>query len=210
MNIILCFKQLSCHWQHNVLYYHHPYCPFLAHFPHLSTHEWYKMNKYWWMLIVDDDFSLQLSLRVNSRHLCGASVISLRIALSAAHCFDGGVHTKPKQVSLRGGSTSSKTGGQLFDVKQILLHPLYTPDHDYDVAIIYTKTDLQGQNIKPIQLPDVDYNLVPGSECVVSGWGQLTVGDKTSSEILRHINVSIVETTDCNAALIEQGGVRKS
>lgn len=162
------------------------------------------------MLIVDDDFSLQLSLRVNSRHLCGASVISLRIALSAAHCFDGGVHTKPKQVSLRGGSTSSKTGGQLFDVKQILLHPLYTPDHDYDVAIIYTKTDLQGQNIKPIQLPDVDYNLVPGSECVVSGWGQLTVGDKTSSEILRHINVSIVETTDCNAALIEQGGVRKS
>ncbi|KAL5278364.1 hypothetical protein ACFFRR_003159 [Megaselia abdita] len=157
-----------------------------------------------------EQFQYQLSLRVNNKHLCGASVIGLKWALTASHCFDGGIHKSPIQVSLRGGSSSPFTGGVIFNVKKILLHPLYTTDYDYDVALIQSKTNLEGQNIHPIQIADVNYNLIPGSECVVSGWGQLNVVDKTTPETLQSTGLIIVETNSCNDTLREHDGIRST
>lgn len=153
---------------------------------------------------------LQLSLRVNNKHLCGASVIGLKWAVTASHCFDGGVHKSPKQVSLRGGSSSPFTGGAIFMVSQILLHPLYTTDYDYDVALIQSKSNLEGQNIHPIQIAHVNYNLIPDSECIVSGWGQLTVDDKTTPETLQSAGLIIVDSSNCDDALTEHGGITNS
>lgn len=95
-------------------------------------------------------------------------------------------------------------------VSSILLHPLYTTDYDYDVALIQSKTNLEGQNIHPIQMADVNYNLIPDSECIVSGWGQLTVDDKTTPETLQSTDLIIVDSTSCDDSLREHGGIRSS
>lgn len=38
-----------------------------------------------------EDFPYQLNLRQNAAFICGASVITPSVALSAAHCLDAGV-----------------------------------------------------------------------------------------------------------------------
>ena len=147
---------------------------------------------------------------MNNKHVCGGAVISTAWVISAAHCFPKPVSKLVRMTTIRAGSTSSYNGGSILQVKEIVVHPSYTPEYDYDVALIKVKKDLIGRNVRPIQLPQVGYDVQPFSKCTVSGWGQLDAGVKETPEILQHTNLTIVETAECHEMLYSHGGVRET
>ena len=53
----------------------------------------------------------QVSVRSDSFHFCGATIIDASTVLCAAHCFYGGDGVSGK--SIRAGSTQKSSGGQV-------------------------------------------------------------------------------------------------
>lgn len=102
------------------------------------------------------NFPHMLALLDNSRggFMCGASTISTRWALSAAHCLER--NTPPQHIQLRGGSTARNSGGFLFTAQSYTLHPQYNPRTlSNDIAVIQTlaSTPIQGTNVRAIAIP---------------------------------------------------------
>ncbi|XP_055611400.1 trypsin-1-like [Uranotaenia lowii] len=119
------------------------------------------------------NFPYQLSLRYNGNHICGASVISGRWALSAAHC--NYPPPDPAIMSLRGGSSNRLQGGEIFEIEEIVNHPEYDDwNLVNDVSVLRTTEDMLDSHhphIHPIALDHAGSTHVPGSRSVLSGWG---------------------------------------
>uniref|UniRef100_A0A182PRS8 Peptidase S1 domain-containing protein n=1 Tax=Anopheles epiroticus TaxID=199890 RepID=A0A182PRS8_9DIPT len=139
------------------------------------------------------NYPYQLSLRRTS-HSCGASVISARWALSAAHCTFP--LPAPTAITLQGGSSDRTSGGVVFNVDQIINHPNYDDwNLRNDVCVLRSTTDLSGVNIAPIALDPVGATHAPGSRAVLSGWGLME--GNVLPVMLRRIDIPIVDQATC-------------
>ncbi|XP_053684431.1 trypsin-7-like [Sabethes cyaneus] len=144
-----------------------------------------------------EDFPYQLSLRRGGSHICGASIISDRWALSAAHC----TYPTPvlSTITLRGGSNNRLEGGVLFDVERIENHPAYVdPTLENDVSLLRSTVEFAGANIAAIALVPVDTYFSAGTRAVVSGWG-LTSVPGSLPIILQKVDIPIIDQETCRA-----------
>ncbi|XP_074539077.1 suppressor of tumorigenicity 14 protein homolog [Halichoeres trimaculatus] len=136
-------------------------------------------------------------------HVCGASIISERWLLSAAHCF---VTSSPLNYDASQWLTYSgmqdqykQDDVQRIGVKRIIAHPDYNQmTFDYDVALLELSQPLQFTNtIQPICLPAHSHVFPAGMSCWVTGWGaQREGGQKT--RLLQKALVKIINDTVCN------------
>uniref|UniRef100_A0A803VXW8 Transmembrane serine protease 7 n=1 Tax=Ficedula albicollis TaxID=59894 RepID=A0A803VXW8_FICAL len=104
----------------------------------------------------------QASLHMGAQgHVCGASVISSRWLISAAHCF------------LDSGSVRHA----LFieSITRIIVHPQYDQSiSDYDIALLEMETPvLFSELVQPICLPSTSRVFLYGTVCYVTGWGAI-------------------------------------
>lgn len=78
-----------------------------------------------------------------------------------------------KSITIRVGSKSSRSGGTLVQVKQIIQPKEYDlPNHDYDFSLLELAEPLNFNNrIQTIALPNATDLVEDGSICLVSGWG---------------------------------------
>ncbi|XP_053688451.1 trypsin-7-like [Sabethes cyaneus] len=146
-----------------------------------------------------EDFPYQLSLIRSGSHICGASVISDRWALSAAHC----TYPVPElsSVTLRGGSNNRLEGGVLFEVNRIENHPLYNDWRAaHDVSLLHSTTYLVGPNIAAVTLASVNAYIPAGTRAVVSGWGYTSGPQGTLTVILQRALIPVVDQMYCMAA----------
>ncbi|XP_053674738.1 trypsin 5G1-like [Anopheles nili] len=136
----------------------------------------------------------QVSLRVRG-HICGGSIISKRWILTAAHC------ASPKEgpYEVRVGSSTSKSGGQLFSIKKVIQHPKYNSGtFKNDFALLELEIDLEfSENVAPIDLPNQNEPVKEGTMLQVSGWGT-TQNPNESNTVLRAVNVPAVDQQECN------------
>ncbi|XP_058815500.1 trypsin-7-like [Topomyia yanbarensis] len=144
-----------------------------------------------------EDFPYQLSLRRSGSLSCGASVISNRWALSAAHC------TFPLPnvsiITLRGGTNNRLEGGIIFDVDLIVNHPQYNDANlENDVSLLRTVELLEGPNITPIELVPAETYYPGGTRAVVSGWGLTSVPGSLPA-ILQAVNIPVIDQVTCAA-----------
>ncbi|KAK2542035.1 Tmprss9 [Columba livia] len=142
----------------------------------------------------------QVSLREDSRHFCGATVIGERWLLSAAHCFN---ETHSEEIEAYVGTTSlngTDESGVKVNVTRVIQHPLYNPIMlDYDVAVLELATPLVfTKHIQPICLPTAAQEFPVGKKCVISGWGHLEEGNATKPEILQKASVGIIDQETCD------------
>uniref|UniRef100_A0A663MND6 Peptidase S1 domain-containing protein n=1 Tax=Athene cunicularia TaxID=194338 RepID=A0A663MND6_ATHCN len=122
----------------------------------------------------------QVSLKEDSTHFCGATVIGDRWLLSAAHSYLG-------TTSLNG------TDGHAVrvNVTRVIQHPLFNPVLlDFDVAVLELARPLVfNKYIQPICLPLAVQKFPVGKKCIISGWGDLQEGNAS---------VSIIDQETCN------------
>ncbi|KAM9852302.1 suppressor of tumorigenicity 14 protein homolog isoform 2-T2 [Aulostomus maculatus] len=142
-------------------------------------------------------------------HVCGASIISKKWLLSAAHCF---VTTKqenhmPSNWQTYSGMQDQYSHGdvQRRPVKRIISHPDYNPmTFDYDIALLELSKPLELSNtIQPICLPAPSHVFPAGMACWVTGWGALREGGQ-KSQLLQKASVKIINDTVCDSVTLGQ------
>ncbi|XP_029876455.1 suppressor of tumorigenicity 14 protein-like isoform X1 [Aquila chrysaetos chrysaetos] len=148
----------------------------------------------------------QASLQMGAHgHVCGASVISDRWLISAAHCFldsDSvrysvplgwraymGLHTineKSNRVAMR-------------SIKRIIVHPQYDQSiSDYDIALLEMETSVFfSELVQPICLPSTSRIFVYGTVCYVTGWGAVKENSHLA-KTLQEARVRIINQSVCN------------
>ncbi|XP_058986529.1 trypsin alpha-like [Musca domestica] len=157
-----------------------------------------------------ENFPFQLSLRLRTIHICGASVLSDSWAITAAHCVHDVEHT-PREVTLRMGSTWRTRDGVIVPVQQIHTHPSYNAETmNFDVSLLkvrentFHRPDLY---VKPIKLPGLSEKIPNNSVATVSGWGHQSSSDHNLSYQLKYTLVFTVDQVECNNSLRIHGGV---
>uniref|UniRef100_A0A182YDH4 Uncharacterized protein n=1 Tax=Anopheles stephensi TaxID=30069 RepID=A0A182YDH4_ANOST len=144
------------------------------------------------------NYRYSLSLWVDNRYSCGASIITGSHALTAAHCVN---NIAASRVTLYGGSSFLNRQVVRIAVSKIAIHPNYNPSvsKNYDAAVITVATNaFQGKpNMAPIELQNTQ--VAAGTRCSVVGWGWYDNNIRQASNSLRFTDVQIVTESSCSA-----------
>ncbi|EDW51740.1 trypsin alpha [Drosophila sechellia] len=108
----------------------------------------------------------QVSIQRYGGHLCGGSIYSAEIIISAAHCFSD---LNAQEYQVRVGSALNNSNGSVVEVAAIKIHENFERLEN-DIAIVLLSKPLEFTNqVQPIPLATT--NPSPGSTAFVSGWG---------------------------------------
>lgn len=132
--------------------------------------------------------------------VCSGTLIDNNWIVTAAHCLDGAGITN---ITLGGhnAADSSEEGRQSFNVKQVILHPDFSPlTLQNDIGLIELAGSVQLNQyvatiglVHPHERSLVDTNI----KAVVSGWG--TMGEASAmSATLQEVTVPLVDQKVCN------------
>ncbi|KAK7884729.1 hypothetical protein WMY93_027852 [Mugilogobius chulae] len=129
----------------------------------------------------------QVSLHLDQKHACGASVLNKRWILTAAHCV---------YITQINRFTPADR------VQRIIPHSEYNPvSYDNDVALMELDKDVDlNQYVWPICLPAKTHLFTAGTEAWITGWGATREGGFTS-QTLQKASVRLINSTVCNALL---------
>lgn len=126
----------------------------------------------------EGQFPHMVSLREKAtlNHYCGASILSSRFLLTAAHCCYGD-QGNTKMVIAVVGALRLSDGGVKVELDTITPHKGYHFESGRnDVATIRTATQIVFNDlVRPIALPTVDLPDDRTTKLIVSGWGQYKV-----------------------------------
>jgi trypsin len=138
-----------------------------------------------------------VSLRRTS-HFCGASIITTRTVVSAAHCTSGAT---PSTIQIRYNSLNHGSGGTLVSVSSIINHPSYsssTINNDISLLITSTALTLGQTQARAVSLPAQGSDPSSGTSTITAGWGTTSEGGSLAAA-LRQVTVPIVARSTCQS-----------
>lgn len=140
----------------------------------------------------------QVALLYNGGQMCGGAIVNADTIITAAHCSGYGT----QGYSIRAGSTSKYSGGEVVNVKYIYIHPQYNSNtFDNDVAVMKLERPLTfSDKIQPVQMAYKGMVIPDGNMVTVSGWGDLASGSGNYPENLRAVDVPVVNQNACDRA----------
>ncbi|XP_065576658.1 serine proteinase stubble-like isoform X2 [Artemia franciscana] len=154
----------------------------------------------WQVAIIKSSF---LSRRIS----CGGALINRRWIITAAHC----VHNTPSSsLRVRLGEYNIKSSGPYpsedFDIDRKEVHPNYKPeDFQNDIALVRLTRDVQyRENILPVCLPERESTYI-GQVATVSGWGRTSYGSGSSPDVIREVDVVVINRDECQKWYKEAG-----
>ncbi|XP_033217498.1 trypsin eta-like [Belonocnema kinseyi] len=139
-----------------------------------------------------------VNLQRDGANQCGATILSEKIALTAAHCL----RRKNATYTIISGASNIEKGTHHKVVKRIVNPDFHAPKFPNDLALLFVEPpfDLVHSPNRNISLHRG--KLVPGTKGVFSGWGctELTDTKVVFPEELRSIPVPIMSHEECRRA----------
>uniref|UniRef100_A0A3Q4G7T7 ST14 transmembrane serine protease matriptase a n=1 Tax=Neolamprologus brichardi TaxID=32507 RepID=A0A3Q4G7T7_NEOBR len=152
------------------------------------------------------EFPWQVSLHAKTLgHVCGASLISPKWLVTAAHCVqdEGSLKlSQPGSWEIYLGVHTQKMLGspvQKRNLKQVIPHPNYNQfTFDTDIALMELDSPVTYSDyIKPICLPAPQHEFPPGQDVWITGWGATREGG-SAAIVLQKASVRIINQAVCD------------
>lgn len=138
----------------------------------------------------------QVSVQIKGKHECGGAIIAPNFIITAAHCT---YVIRARDISVRVGTKTAETSGEVFTVKRVKTHPLFNPfsyNNDFSVIELTSKITVVAGEREIIELPAQDDPVTDGALTLVTGWGDTRkVGE--SKTTLRGVVIPIVNQQKC-------------
>ncbi|XP_051896399.1 transmembrane protease serine 9-like [Pristis pectinata] len=149
----------------------------------------------------DGEWPFIASLQYNGHHECGATLISCRWILSAAHCFKNTTDTDNWTAAFGVHFLDQSTNSvQKRTIAKKIIHPLATSSYDYDVVLLELSQPVEYTDfVQPACLPAVNAS-ISGRRCTIIGWGKTKEYGSTNNELLG-TEVDVYDNSQCQRYL---------
>ncbi|KAJ8932955.1 hypothetical protein NQ314_014334 [Rhamnusium bicolor] len=137
------------------------------------------------------------SLQRSNSHICGCAILSSNRVVTAAHCVVGGTVSS---FSIRVGSSTRNSGGQVISASRVLVHASYNDRTiDYDVSVIHLSSSITASNTRSISMPSSGSTPSTGATTTITGWGATSEGGSAATT-LQVVQVPVVSIANCRSA----------
>ncbi|MDI1484375.1 serine protease [Polyangium sp. y55x31] len=141
------------------------------------------------------EFPWAAAMLSNGSLICGGVIIGTKTVLTSARCAAGRTLST---FTVRVGSNSPTSGGQVIQASEIIPHPSYSSSTlDYNIAVVKLASAVPSSYVIPMAADGSD----PGAGVVatVAGWGR-TAGGGALPSTLQKADLNIIPRATCQAS----------